>query len=287
MQNGKLIQLSLLTALAPMIWGSTYIVTTELLPEGRPFIAATIRVLPAGLFLLVFSRQLPKLKELWAVLLLSFLNIAFFQAMLFIAAYKLPGGIAGAIGSVQPLFVIFFIWLFDSAKPRLTASLFTLAAIAGMMMVLVRGNVELNIFGVICGFAGAVAMALGIYLSSKWKFGVSSLTFTGWQLLFGGIMLLPVALYLEPLPEALVLKNYIGYAYLCIFGALLGYFLWFRGITGGLPPLAVSLLGFLSPVTAVLNDWLFLGKKLTSVQFAGFILVLFSIIMVQRSVMRK
>lgn len=287
MQNGKLIQLSLLTALAPMIWGSTYIVTTELLPEGRPFIAATIRVLPAGLFLLFFSRQLPKLKELWAVLLLSFLNIAFFQAMLFIAAYKLPGGIAGAIGSVQPLFVIFFIWLFDSAKPRMSAVVFTVAAMCGMMMVLVRGSGALDTVGVICGFAGAGAMALGIYLSSKWKFGVSSLTFTGWQLLFGGIMLLPVALLSEPLPETLVLKNIIGYAYLCVFGALIGYYLWFRGITGGLPPLAVSLLGFLSPATAVLNDRIFLGKSLTTVQLAGFVLVLFSIAMVQKSALKR
>lgn len=287
MQKDKLIQLSLLTALAPMIWGSTYIVTTELLPEGRPLIAATIRVLPAGLFLLLFSRQLPKLKELSAVLLLSFLNIAFFQAMLFIAAYRLPGGIAGAIGSFQPLFVILFIWLFDSAKPRLSAIVFTLTAMAGMMMVLVRGSVGLDTAGVLCGFAGAAAMALGIFLSSRWKFGVSSLTFTGWQLLFGGIMLLPVALLFEPLPETLVMKNYIGYAYLCIFGALAGYYLWFRGITGGLPPLAVSLLGFLSPVTAVLNDRIFLGKSLTGVQFAGFVLVLFSIAMVQRSAANK
>lgn len=287
MQNGKLIQLSLLTALAPMIWGSTYIVTTELLPEGRPFIAAAIRVLPAGLFLLLISRKLPLWKDLPRVFLLSFLNIAFFQAMLFIAAYKLPGGIAGAIGSVQPLFVIFFVWLFESAKPKLTSLIFTLTAMAGMLMILIRGNVELNTVGVACGFAGAVAMALGIYLSSKWKFGVNNLTFTGWQLLFGGIMQLPVALIVEPLPEALVLKNYIGYAYLCVFGALVSYFLWFRGITGGLPPLAVALLGFLSPVTAIFNDRLFLDKNLTAIQYAGFVLVLFSIAMVQKSVLKK
>lgn len=33
-----------LTALAPMMWGSTYIVTTELLPAGHPFLAALLRV---------------------------------------------------------------------------------------------------------------------------------------------------------------------------------------------------------------------------------------------------
>ena len=41
------------TALAPLIWGSTYLVTTEFLPPNRPFTAALIRVLPAGLLLLV------------------------------------------------------------------------------------------------------------------------------------------------------------------------------------------------------------------------------------------
>ncbi|HQU87532.1 MAG TPA: hypothetical protein PLC58_03010, partial [Denitromonas sp.] len=42
---------ALLTALAPIIWGTTYIVTTELLPPDRPLTAALLRVLPAGLLL--------------------------------------------------------------------------------------------------------------------------------------------------------------------------------------------------------------------------------------------
>lgn len=41
----------LLTALAPAIWGTTYIVTSSSAPD-RPFIAALLRVLPAGIALL-------------------------------------------------------------------------------------------------------------------------------------------------------------------------------------------------------------------------------------------
>ena len=41
------------TALAPLIWGSTYLVTTEFLPPDRPFHAALLRCLPAGLLLLL------------------------------------------------------------------------------------------------------------------------------------------------------------------------------------------------------------------------------------------
>ena len=43
----------LLTATAPAIWGSTYIVTTELLPPGYPLWVAMLRALPAGLLLLL------------------------------------------------------------------------------------------------------------------------------------------------------------------------------------------------------------------------------------------
>ena len=50
----------LLTALAPAIWGTTYIVTSQFLPPDRPFIAALLRVLPAGIALLLWSRQFPQ-----------------------------------------------------------------------------------------------------------------------------------------------------------------------------------------------------------------------------------
>ena len=39
----------LLTALAPAIWGSTYLVTTQWLPDGYPVTLALLRALPAAL----------------------------------------------------------------------------------------------------------------------------------------------------------------------------------------------------------------------------------------------
>ena len=47
------------TALAPIIWGSSYIVTTQYLPQDYPLTLAMLRALPVGLLLLVFCRQLP------------------------------------------------------------------------------------------------------------------------------------------------------------------------------------------------------------------------------------
>jgi probable blue pigment (indigoidine) exporter len=91
------------TALAPMIWGTTYVVTTELLPPNHPLMAAALRSLPIGMLLIVWSRKLPTGRWWWRILLLGSLNIGIFQALLFIAAYRLPGGVAATAGAIQPL----------------------------------------------------------------------------------------------------------------------------------------------------------------------------------------
>ena len=135
----------------------------------------------------------------------------------------------------------------------------------------------------LAALAGAAAMALGVYLSKHRRTSLPVLAFTGWQLFIGGLCLLPVALLAEPPLEALSAANIGGYLYLCLFGAVLAYVLWFDGIAK-LPPAAVSSLGLLSPVCAFVLGWLFLGQGMDAKSLAGFALVLASIFGVQRTV---
>ena len=135
----------------------------------------------------------------------------------------------------------------------------------------------------LAALAGAAAMALGVYLSKHRRTSLPVLAFTGWQLFIGGLCLLPVALLAEPPLEALSAANIGGYLYLCLFGAVLAYVLWFDGIAK-LPPAAVSSLGLLSPVCAFVLGWLFLGQGMDAKSLAGFALVLASIFGVQRAV---
>ena len=135
----------------------------------------------------------------------------------------------------------------------------------------------------LAALAGAAAMALGVYLSKHRRTSLPVLAFTGWQLFIGGLCLLPVALLAEPPLETLSAANLGGYLYLCLFGAVLAYVLWFDGIAK-LPPAAVSSLGLLSPVCAFVLGWLFLGQGMDAKSLAGFALVLASIFGVQRAV---
>lgn len=92
-----------LTSLAPAVWGTTYIVTTHALPPGHPVFAALMRTLPAGVLALLASRQLPRGTWWWKSIVLGALNMACFFPLLFVAAQRLPGGVAATLGAAQPI----------------------------------------------------------------------------------------------------------------------------------------------------------------------------------------
>ncbi|WP_035061084.1 EamA family transporter [Andreprevotia chitinilytica] len=273
---------ALLTALAPAIWGSTYIVTTTILPPDRPFTAALLRTLPAGLLLTLYVRRLPARADWGRLLVLSALNIGFFQTLLFVAAYRLPGGLAAVVGAIQPLLVMGLAWAIDRRQPASLAVGASVIGVLGMAALLLSPGSVWDPIGITAALVGAACMATGTYLARRWRPDVPVLAFTGWQLLAGGLMLVPVAWTFDaPLP-ALSVTQMLGYAYLSIFGALLSYALWFRGIAR-LSPVAVSSLGLLSPLTAVILGWALLGQSLNAISLAGFITVLGSILLVQRA----
>ncbi len=276
----------LLTALAPAIWGSTYIVTSQFLPPDRPFIAALLRVLPAGIALLIWSRRFPLRTEWWKLIVTGILNIGAFQALLFIAAYRLPGGLAAVIGAIQPLLVMLLAWCVDRQRSPWLAVLSALAGIAGMAMLLLSPQTTLEPLGIGAAFLGATSMALGTWLSRRWAISLPVVALTGWQLLIGGIVLAPIALLVDPPLHQVTLTQVAGYLWLCVAGAMLAYGLWFRGIAR-LSPVAVSAMSLLSPVTAVLLGWIFLGQKIEGIALVGLVIVLLSVLSIQRALSNK
>ncbi|MBC2859957.1 EamA family transporter [Stappia sp. 28M-7] len=274
----------LTTALAPVVWGSTYIVTTELLPPGHPVFVSAARVLPAGLLLLLLVRQLPRGEWIWRSFVLGALNFAIFMVLLFIAAYRLPGGIAATVGAVQPLIVIFVAAVVLGSAIRPLAVLAALAGLCGVALLVLRNEAALDAVGIAAALGGAVSMALGTVLTRRWQPPVSPLVFAAWQLLAGGVLLVAMAAVLEPLPPAPSARNMVGFLYMSLSSALT-YVLWFRGISR-LEPSAVASLGFLSPTTAVLLGWGLLGQALAPAQIAGVALVLAGVWAAQVAVRR-
>ncbi|RKT57331.1 EamA family transporter [Saccharothrix australiensis] len=270
----------LLTALAPAVWGTTYFVTTEYLPPGRPLLAALLRALPAGLLLLAVTRRLPSGDWWWRSLLLGALNIGAFLPLLFLAAYRLPGGVAATVGAVQPLVVAGLAAALLGQRMTIRVALAAIAGVAGVSLLVLRADARLDWLGVAAALGGATVMAAGTVLGKRWGSPAPPLAMTGWQLIAGGVLLLPVALLVEGAPPALSPTNVAGYAFLATVGGAASYTLWFRGV-GLLAATEVTFLGLLSPVVATAVGWLALDQGLTAAQALGAVVVLTALVVAQ------
>lgn len=274
----------LLTMLTPLIWGSTYIVTTELLPPNQPFLAALLRVLPAGLILVAYTRILPKGKDWLKVAVLGILNVGLMQVMIFVAAYRLPGGLAAILAAIQPIIVMILMSVVAKVQLPKAAWIAGMTGFIGMIIMLYSPNMQVDMIGVIAALTGALSMACGTFFSRYWKVDLPLFAFTGWQLLFAGLFILPIFLVMEKWP-VMTATNIAGYIYLCLFGAVIAYILWFQGIKQ-LSPAIVSSLGLLTPVSAFFLGWIFLNQKLSWISLVGLVIILSSIYVVQRSLGR-
>jgi probable blue pigment (indigoidine) exporter len=261
------------TALAPISWGTTYSVTTEFLPHNRPLLAGAIRAFPAGLLLLAFTRVRPKGEWWWKAAVLGTLNIGAFFALLFLAAGRLHGGVAAALGAIQPLIAAGLAAVVLKERVRKHVVIAGVLGVLGVMMIVLQPGARLDALGVAAGLGGAASMACGVTLTKRWKPDVPLLAFTSWQLSAGGILLVLVSLVVEGQPPHLTGRNVAGFTWLAVVGTALAYSLWFRGI-GRLPIANVTLLALCSPVVAVTIGYAFLDQHLGAFQIAGIAIVL-------------
>ncbi|WP_406182865.1 EamA family transporter [Streptomyces sp. NBC_01006] len=259
-----------LTALAPISWGSTYAVATELLPPDRPLFTGVMRALPAGLLLTALARRIPSGAWWWKSAVLGTLNIGAFFPLLFLSAYRLPGGVAAVLGSAGPLFVVGLAALVLGERARLRTVLAAVAGAFGVSMVVLTAAARLDLVGIIAGVVSSASMAAGTVMTKRWgrPEGVGPLALTGWQLTAGGLVIIPVAALVEGAPPALDGNAFLGYGYMMLINTGIAYWLWFRGI-GRLTATSVTLLGPLSPLTAAVIGWAALGQALSPVQLLG------------------
>lgn len=268
-----------LTALAPVVWGTTYVVTTELLPQGHPLFAGLLRALPAGLIALALTRTLPRGAWWGKAAVLGVLNIGLCFALLFVAAERLPGGVAATLGAAQPLIVA----VLAVAVLRDALSVWRLAwgaaGVVGVGLVVIGPDAALDMVGVVAGLGSAASMALGVTLTKRWgrPAEVGPTAVVGWQLTAGGLFLVPVTFLVEGAPPAIDLPAALGYLWLGLVGGLVTYVLWFRGITT-LPVTSVAVLVLLSPLVAAVLGAVLLGQTLGPVQLVGFGLSLAAIV---------
>lgn len=264
---------ALITAVAPFAWGSTYLVTEQLLPPDRPLFAAVVRALPAGLLLLAVRRTLPQGIWWWRALVLGVLNIGLFFPLIFLAAYHLPGGLAATLQATAPLAVMGLAWGIVNERPGLLPVGGALVGLLGVGLLVLQNPGTIDMVGLLAAAGSILVSALGYVLIRRWRSPVDMLTLVSWQLVVGGVVLLPAAALVEGAPPAIDVPAALGFLWLGGVGTVLAYVCWFHGLTR-MPAGAVSLIGLVNPVVGTLLGVLVAGEVFGWTQALGVGLVL-------------
>ncbi|WP_419992980.1 DMT family transporter [Streptomyces boninensis] len=263
----------LITAIAPVAWGTNYYVTREFLPSDHALYGGAIRALPAGLLLLTLVRRLPRGAWWWRSALLGVLNMGGFFTLVYIAAQRLPTSVASTVMATAPLVMTLFAWLLVAERPRAAHLTGATVGFAGVFLMLGSSAQPVDTVGVLAS-AGAMGMSsLGYVLAKRWTQQGDVLATTCWQLLAGGLLLLPVAVVVEGAPPPLSASAVAGFGYVSVIATAVAFASWFGGLRR-LPASTVGLIGLLNPVTGVLLGTLLAAETLSPVQLLGLALAL-------------
>ncbi|GIG19351.1 ABC transporter permease [Cellulomonas chitinilytica] len=276
---------SLVTAVAPITWGTTYWVTRHALPADAALWGAVLRAVPAGLVLLAVSRRLPRGAWWWRSLVLGTLTMGAFFALVYVAAQLLPTSIASTVMATSPVVMMLVAWALLAQRPRPLAAVGAGLGVVGVAATVLTGGGAIDPLGLLASVSAMAMASVGFVLAARWSDGVDVVSSTAWQLLAGGLVLVPVALVVEGGPPALDGRALLGFAYVSLVATAVAYLAWYTGLRH-LPAGTVGLVGLLNPVTGVLLGVAVAGEHLSGLQVAGALVVLTGVLLGQPTVDR-
>lgn len=261
----------------PILLGSAYVLT-GLLP-AEPLWNAALRVLPAGLMLLAIHPACPHGVWLGRSLLLGILNFGGFFTIQAFALHRVPGGVAATIAALQAVLVPLAASAVLGDRLRPTQISAAATGVLGIALLVLHGTDNLDSTGVGASLLLAVFTTAGMLLTRKWGLppGVIHTTATAWQMLAGGLILLPTALIIEGRPPSMTLTGWSVAAWLAIGATAVAFAAVFGALHEGLPATSLSRLMLLCPLVATAAGWIAYHQTLSLLQTLGAGIVLASV----------
>jgi drug/metabolite transporter (DMT)-like permease len=278
-------------AVVCVLWGTTYTgirVGVESIP---PMLLSSMRLITAGLcFLAFWSRTIN-----WRSLTKSFIStqaiaglflFSLGNGLVCLAEVGIASSLAAIIGSLIPIWVLLINQFINrTEKPTLVVIAGMIIGLGGIILIFgehVGSSTITSISGVLLMFAAGVSWAFGSVWLKRRHSTADSFSTAGFQMLIGGVILIPVSLLTEPwIPSQFSARSVIALAYLISFGSMLAY-LCFLYALKRLPVTIVALYAYINPIVALLFGWLLLDEKVNLRIVAGIIITLLGVYLVNR-----
>ncbi len=261
-----------------LVWGYNWVVIKIATRACSPFVLVALRqVLGAiALFAIVAILRKPlRSPPLGWTIAIGLLQISIMTLLQTLALAS------GGAGKVTVLVYTFPIWIVllsavvlhePLTRKRLIVSA---VALTGLVFVLYPLDVTHAPLSVVFALGSALAWATGAVLTKKFRarHDVDLLAFTAWQMAYGAVPLVIVALlvpgaYLHPTPTFIA-----AFAYIVIPGTALAFWLWFF-IMERFSATSAGIASLLAPVVSVLAAWAQLHEQPSLTEAAGIVLII-------------
>lgn len=282
------------------------------IPDTTPFFLAGVRLLPAGILVLLaavwMGRSQPRTWQGWAwVLAFALVDGALFQGFLAVGLMRTGAGLGSVMIDSQPLAVALMArWLFGER----VGPLGWLGLAIGLLGIALLGLPDEWIFSLFSGhpdwlqdsasigvllqggewlmLLAALSMAIGTVMIRYVCRHADPVSATGWHMVLGGLPLFWLSWHTETAQfQHLSGSEWLSLAYATVMGSAVAYAVFFYLASEG-NLTSLSALTFLTPVFALVFGSLFLQEQLSLLQWSGVGLTLVSIYLInQRDQLRE
>ena len=289
-------------AILYIVWGSTYFFIQQAVAYIPAFILGALRFLAAGILMMswcyfrgekLFDRKQIKRAAITGLLLLFAGNGAVIWS-----EQTLPSSLAAVLVASEALWFVLLDrpkWKENFSSTETLAGL--LAGFIGVLLLFSESAAKAMsgagggamISGFIILITGTISWAAGS-LYAKRNTGGSAMVSAAWQFMFAGIAFLPASFINHEWAafnwQAVPVNAWLSVAYLITMGSLAGYsaYVWLLQVR---PVTQVATHVYVNPVVAVLLGVFFASEHLTTLQVAGLVVVLGSVLLVNLSKYRK
>ncbi|GAB3567540.1 EamA family transporter [Spirosoma luteolum] len=259
------------------LWASAAVATKVGVQSAPPLVLANVRFFIAGTGMLLFAYGIQRQRDAWPrgaewrhLLIFALLNTTIYLGAFVLALKQVSAGIGSLSTATNPLFITLLSALWLRRVPRRNEGLGLLLGLLGVGVATypLLQNSYATVEGILILLFGVVAVSAATvyYAGVAWR--LPNLVINGWQVLLGGLMLLPVTLLTADLGAGHYDGRFWGSVFwLIVPVSVAALQLWFFLIRQD--PVRASLFLFLCPIFGFLYSWVLLDEPITGYTLAG------------------
>lgn len=271
-----------------MLWASASAATKIGILSAQPLVIGNFRFFIAGALMLGYSylfqkNRLPKGGEWKQLAIYGFLNVTIYLGCFVIAMKHVSAGIGSLAAATNPLIISILsaFWIGRSIKKiEILGLVFGITGVGIATYPLLKNSFA-DVEGLIILSVSMISYSVGTVYYSSQKWTLPLLVINGWQVLLGGILLVPITLsFTDWTNNTYDLRFWSSVFWLVIPVSIVAVQLWLYLLKKD--PVKASLWLFLCPIFGFSYASFLLNEPITSYTYIGTLLVIVGLYLAQK-----